>query len=257
MNTKKAKDDYFWQLALAVNAAFKGLLASSGQSGHICAKTLSVCQTMDLSIGWEYLMQQIIEALPEDTSSGDVIVIPDKIVAISLKRIGPRSIILEPDPKTIDAVERSALAEIWSLKLGFQVDPKHLLLADEYGEDLVTLGVDNHNQRCYELASNIKKQLGLVVDVIISDTDTGLDVREPLIGTVTIAATPLGATNGVNIYEAMRCAVAAEFVRGHSRNIPIVICIPADRRRNRKGIGDSRTYSGMLDANRETFIAHA
>jgi len=40
-----------------------------------------------------------------------------------------------------------------------------------------------------------------------------------LIGCVTIAATPLGATAGLNLYGAMRCATAAEFVRGHTRRV--------------------------------------
>ena len=249
--------DLFWQLALAVNAAFKGLLGSTGESGHICARTLSTCREMDLSKGWDSLMDQLISALPPGTSRGDVVVIPDKIVAVSLSRLGPRSVISDPDPKTVDAAERADLADRWSAKLGFPIESKHLLLADEYDEDLVTLGTDDHNLRSHELASRIQEKLGLDVDVIISDTDTGLDVREPLIGTVTIAATPLGATGGVNIYEAMRCAVAAEFVRGHKRKIPIVVCVPAERRRSRKGIGHKRAYPGMLDANKEPFIAHA
>ncbi len=257
INNKPTPTDLFWQLSLAVNAAFKGLLGSSGQSGHICARTLFICEELDLSKGWESLMNQLVSALPQETSNGDVVVIPDKIVAISLSRLGPKSIISDPDPKTIDSTERTNLANMWSIRLGFPIESKHLLLADEYSEDLVTLGTDDHNQRSYELASKICDQLGLVVDVIISDTDTGLDVREPLIGTVTIAATPLGATNGVNIYEAMRCAVAAEFVRGHTRKIPIVVCVPAERRRFRKGIGQKRHYLGMLDANKEPFIAHA
>lgn len=249
--------DQFWQLALAVNAAFKGLLGSTGQSGHICARTLFACKELNLLNGWDSLMDQLIKVIPPETTSGDVVVIPDKIVAISLNRIGPRTVISDLDPKTVDSANRALLAKQWSSKLGFPIESYHLLLADEYGKDQVSIGCDDHNQRCFELASKINEKLGLEVDVIISDTDTGLDVRQPLIGTVTIAATPLGATSGLNIYEAMRCAVAAEFVRGHTRFIPVVICVPAERRKFRKDIGKKRQYSGMLDANKEPFIAHA
>src|SRR5688500_10591891 len=98
--------DSFWQLALAVNAAFKGLLGSTGESGHICARTLFTSKELDLTTGWNSLMDQLISALPSDTFNGDIIVIPDKIVAVSLNRIGPRSIISDPDPKTVNAARR-------------------------------------------------------------------------------------------------------------------------------------------------------
>lgn len=251
------QNELFWQLSIAVNAAFKGLLGSMGQSGHICSKVLFVKKKMDIENGWENLMHQIIAALPSKTKDGDVIVIPDKIVAVSLKRTGPREIILSPDPKTVAVTKRIQIAKKWSKKLGFSITQKQLLLADEYKTDLVSLGVDDHNLRCFDLAELIWELKGIKVDVIISDTDTGLDVREPLIGTITIAASPLGATKGVNLYEAMRCAVAAEFVRGHNKMIPIVICIPAQRRKARPGIGKKRSYPGLLDVAKENSIAHA
>jgi hypothetical protein len=135
--------------------------------------------------------------------------------------------------------------------LGFEVDPVHLLLADEYGNDRSVLGADDHNRRSSELAAAILEVTGVHVDVVISDTDTGIDTQTFLIGTLTIAATPLGATAGVTVYEAMRCAVAAEFTRGHTRRIPVVRCVPADRRRGRARIGLARSYPGVIDAFRE------
>lgn len=247
-------EELFWQLALAVNAAFKGMLGASGESGHICARVLPVKVVLNLAKGWQTVQEEIAMSLPEETTSGDVVVIADKIVAIALGRVGPRAMIQNPDPKTISPDRLPDLANRWSLELGFKVEPYHLLLADQYGNDLVSLGADAHNMRSAELAKVIRAHRKLSVDVIISDTDTGLDVRKPLIGTVTIAATPLGATAGVNLYEAMRCAVAAEFSRGHTRGIPVVVCIPAERRRERRKTGEARSYQGLLDAARESAI---
>src|SRR5437588_12945930 len=79
--------DLFWRLALATNAAFKGLLAASGQSGHICCRTVPVSACLDLMSGWESLKNQIVSALPEETSSGDVVVVADKVVAFALGRL--------------------------------------------------------------------------------------------------------------------------------------------------------------------------
>jgi hypothetical protein len=119
------------------------------------------------------------------------------------------------------------------------------------------VGAADHNAACARLAAAITESGGKRVDVVVSDTDTGLDTRRPLIGTLTIAATPLGATAGLNLYEAMRCAVAAEFVRGHNRGIPVVLCIPAERRRGRPGVGLPRSYPGALDARREPGLTYA
>jgi F420-0:gamma-glutamyl ligase len=251
------QDELFWQLALSVNAAFKGLLGANGQSGHICSRALGVPTSLSLNDGWQSVCEQIAFSLPDETASGDVVVVADKVVAVALNRIAPREIIQQPDPKTVSADQLLDLAQRWGKKLPFNVEPHHLILADEYECDQATVGTDFPNQRSAELAVAINKFRQLEVDVIVSDTDTGLDIRRPLIGIVTIAATPLGATAGVNLYEAMRCAVAAEFVRGHTLGIPVVICVPAERRRLRESIGKPRPYAGLLNAQLESGVSHA
>ena len=102
-----------------------------------------------------------------------------------------------------------------------------------------------------------RERTGSTVDVVVSDTDTGLDVRAPLIHTVTIGATPLGATAGLTLYECMRCACAAEFDRGHDRGIPLVLCRPARRCAQRERMGEHRGYDGVLDARREGGLTYA
>lgn len=251
------RPDWFWEIAVAVNATFKGLLASQGQSGHICKRTIPISQHLSVRSGWPSVTQAICGSLERTLQNGDVVVVAEKIVAAALNRIGPRAVLHEPDPKTIPADRLPELAREWEERLGMRILPLHLLLADEYGDNEATLGVDDHNLRSFELASAIRETLAVKVDVIISDTDTGLDTRSPLIGTVTFGATPVGATRGVNLYEAMRCAVAAEFTRGHDKGIPVVVCVPAERRRLRSNIGESRGYPGALHISHEPGIAHA
>ena len=253
----RERPDYFWEIAVAVNAAFKGLLGSMNESGHICARAQPVHVRLELESGWTSLVEQCAAALDQKIESGDVVVIAEKVVAAAERRLGPRAILYDPDPKTVPVEHLPALAERWQEHLGFEVSPLHLLLADEYPGNRATLGALDHNAAAADLARTLRTRLGAVVDTIVSDTDTGLDVRYPLIGTLTIGATPLGATAGLTLYEAMRCAAAAEFVRGHSRGIPLVVCKPADRRRVRAGSGEPRLYSGALNATREPGLSHA
>jgi hypothetical protein len=249
--------DSRWGLALAINAAFKGLLASQGQSGHICARTVAVSVELDVESGWVATMSQATSAIAAEVHAGDVVVIADKVVAAALGRIAPRELISEPDPKTVPHSRLHSLAEQWQERLPFTVTPEHLLLADEYTDGHVTVGTDLPNLRAWELAAAVGRITGTAVDIVISDTDTGLDIRRPLIGVVTVGATPLGCTEGLNLYEAMRCAVAAEFTRGHTKRIPLVVCKPADRRRRREGMGQRKAYDGMLNAELEPRLAHA
>jgi hypothetical protein len=251
------RPEWFWELAVAMNAAVKGLLGSMGESGHICASVDPVVGYVETSGGWAQTLATLVERTAPEVRPGDVVVVADKVVAAGLGRVGPRAVLHEPDPKTVPNSELPALAARWAETLGFAVSPLHLLLADEFGTEQSTLGTDDPNGRCAELADAIAQSCGSRVDVIISDTDTGLDTRTPIIGTVTFGATPIGATAGVNFYEAMRCAVAAEFARGHARQIPVVLCRPAQRRAVRPGLGAHRGYDGFLAAAREKALAHA
>ncbi|MBS2964825.1 hypothetical protein KGA66_17340 [Actinocrinis puniceicyclus] len=250
------RPDWFWELAIAVNAAFKGLLGSMGESGHICASTEAVEGEVDVDAGWEAALARLCALTGLAVHDGDVVVVADKVVSAALGRIGPRGVLAEPDPKTVPAHRLPALAAEWSARLGFEVTAQHLLLADEFRADQATLGTDDPNARCAQIAAALRQAHGVAVDVVISDTDTGLDTRTPIIGTLTIGATPIGATAGVNLYEAMRCATAAEFVRGHHRMIPVVVCRPARRRAVRPGMSEER-YPGFLDAGREKGLTHA
>lgn len=251
------RSEEFWEIAIAMNAAIKGLLGSMGESGHICASVDPVSGEIDTAAGWESTLAQIADLVSGQVRAGDVVVVADKVIAAGLLRVGPREVLSDPDPKTVGGDRLPELARRWSAELGFEVTAQHLLLADEFGADGSTLGTDDPNLRALQIAEAVRERSGVSVDVVISDTDTGLDTRTPIIGTLTIGATPIGATAGVNLYEAMRCAVAAEFARGHFRRIPTVLCRPAQRRAGRERVGAERAYTGFLDAGREEGLAHA
>lgn len=255
--TDSERPDWYWEIAIATNAVVKGMFGAQGESGHICARTLPWELQVDCTHGLNAVVRRLSATFANELEDGDVVVIADKVVAACLDRIGPRRILTDPDPKTVGAIERVELAEFWAAELGIQIEPLHLLLADEYGTQEATVGTDDPNVRAGEIAACVRATTGRLVDVVISDTDTGIDVRAFLIGTLTLGATPLGSTNGLNLYEAMRCATAAEFVRGHKRGIPVVVCKPAERRRDRVSVGVPRGYGGFLDAHKEGGLTYA
>jgi len=250
-----------WEIAIAVNAAVKGLLGAMGQSGHVCRRAIAVERYLDTGGGYDALCQQIADAITGIVLGGDTIVVADKVLALAQARIGPAEILTDPDPKTVNEATREALAARWSQACGLPISATHLLLADEYqgpdGVAAATLGCADHNAAARDIAQAIARRTGVVVDVVVSDTDTGLDVLAPLIGTLTIGATPLGATAGLTLYECMRCACAAEFVRGHDKGIAIVVCRPAARCAKRARLGEHRGYAGMLDRHREGALTYA
>ncbi|WP_431936239.1 hypothetical protein [Micromonospora sp. RP3T] len=244
-----------WEIAVAVNAVVKGLLGAMGQSGHVCREAIPVQVGLDTEAGYPAVLAQAVDALRDRVRPGDAVVIADKVLAAAQGRICSADVLDSPDPKTVDESTRVTLARSWQERSGMPVTALHLLLADEYTHPSqgrrAVLGCADHNAAAHDLARAIRSELGVVVDVVVSDTDTGIDVRRPLIGTVTFGATPLGATAGLTLYECMRCACAAEFVRGHDRLIPLVICRPADRCADRRQMGLHRGYGGVLDRDRE------
>lgn len=261
---KKYVDDKIWELAVAVNASFKGLLASMGESGQIAKKAIPFSTSLDIHTGIEDLIEQIgLKLKGAHLEDGDVIVIAEKPFPVSERRLIPINLILNKnDPKKLDKKQRKALKEKCSDIIKDKIDDEDLILADCYDKDpklgkMATIGASDHNLLAAKCATSVKKHTGKLVDVIISDTDTGMDIRQSIIGCITITATPVGATKGVNLYECMRASSAAEFCRGSDKNIPIVICKPADRCRVREGIGNYRGYSRKLQLSCEKGITYA
>ncbi|WP_444626235.1 hypothetical protein ACSLMH_03350 [Flavobacterium columnare] len=255
-------DDKIWDLAIATNAVFKGLLGSMGQSGQIASSTVKIKTELEVKKGIEQLLEDIGNAMKEynDLENGDVVVVAEKPYPVAQNRLVPVKYIYERDPKKMSAEERKKyVLEIGKL-LPTPLDEEDLILADSYTEDpeigqMCTMGAYNHNLLAYQTAEIIRAKTGKVVDVVISDTDTGIDVRKTIIGCITLGASPIGATKGLSLYECMRASCAAEFSRGSTERIPIIICKPAERCRKREGMGEFRGYDGKLKYSIEGKIA--
>lgn len=251
----------FMDFALAVNATIKGWMGSIDQSAAITAKVIPVSVQLDTGKGMDALTDQMIKALGEhELLDGDIVVTSEKIIAIAQGRLFPLRLLNDTDPKTHD---RASVEELLEQVRAYVADADYqdLLCADSLPdhepEPMATAGVRDPNRVAAQLAGAIQERLDRTCDVVVSDTDTGLDVRQTLIGTITIGATPLGATAGLVLYECMRVANAAEFCRGSGRTIPLVICRPHKRRARRVGTGEHRGYAGRLDAAREELKAFA
>jgi F420-0:gamma-glutamyl ligase len=248
------------QLAQAVNAAFKGLVALDGQGGHIAKSAMPVRRRLHPEQGEPRLLDQIVAALAElELIDGDVIVVSESLFAIAQGRLFPLELLYEMDPKTMAPPQRLRLLERIREHVPDVVE-EDLVCADalpHLSPPRATAGMRDPNSAAHRLASAVRERLGPRCDVVISDTDTGLEVREPLIGCITISSTPLGATAGLILYECLRVACAAEFCRGSSRGIPIVVCRPHERRVAREKMGEPRGYRGRLDFAREGLIGYA
>ncbi len=244
----------------AANAAFKGLMAAYGEGGQIAKAVHPVACELHPQRGLPALIEEIVAAVEAaEVESGDVIVISEKVFAIAQGRLFPLAILYANDPKATDAEGRMDLIREVSRYVA-DVTDTDLLLADAVpdwpGGPMATCGVHDANETAFAVCEALAARAGARCDVVISDTDTGAEIRENAIGCPTIGATPIGATAGLVLYECMRVACAAEIVRGSSRGIPIVICKPHERRRARTGLAQQR-YPGMLDARRERLVGFA
>ncbi|HEU5319458.1 MAG TPA: hypothetical protein VFX28_01560 [Methylomirabilota bacterium] len=262
-------DERIWNLAIATNAALKGLLGYMGASGQIASRTVPVRTELPTGDGVERLLAAVAAACRETPADAgdaledaDVVVLAEKPFAVAQKRLVPFSYVYDTDPKKLDRRARAKLLQKIAGEVAGPVEEEDLILADSYLEDpalgpMATVGAVDHNGLAAAAAAAIETATGKRVDVVISDTDTGIDVRQPIIGCITLGATPLGATRGLSVYECMRAACAAEFTRGARRRIPIVVCKPAYRCRKRPRIGEHRGYEGKLRLAMEGSVAFA
>jgi F420-0:gamma-glutamyl ligase len=258
---RRCVQDSLSDFALAVNAVVKGYMGAIGQSGNITMTVIPVSAKLDCYSGEQALIEEIIRSLDKyDLRNGDIVVSCEKIFAIAQGRLFPRELLERIDPKTCDRTSRKELLRLVHEYVP-DADDGDLICADFVStpgaRPMATAGIRDPNELAVRVSRRIHEHLGVACDTVISDTDTGLDVREMLIGTITLGATPLGATAGLVLYECMRVANAAEFCRGTDKNIPLVVCRPHERRINRTGLGEFRGYHGRLDARREALTAYA
>ncbi len=251
--------DQMLVLAQASNAVVKGIMGALGESGQVTDSVDPVVVALQPDRGYAALLREVADALaPPVVRDGDIVVVSEKVIAIAQQRVFPVSLLYANDPKATDRAGREDLAAAVRAYVP-SVTPEDLICADVLPEPtgLATAGVADPNAVAHDLACLLRDRYGVRCDVVVSDTDTGLDVSEMLIGCPTLGATPLGATAGLVLYECMRVANAAEFVRGSHRGIPLVVCRPHARRVRREAIGEPRGYPGRLDAVRERRLGYA
>lgn len=258
---KSLVDERTADLAQAVNAMVKGFMGFIGESGQVTDTVVPIAVELEPTAGYDALIEQVVEGLAStNLVDGDIVVLSEKVVAQAQGRVFPVELLLSNDPKTVNSDRRADLLEQVAPHIP-GVTEADLLMADVLtteGEGaMATAGVLDANAVARDLSAALSSSRGVCCDAVISDTDTGLDVREQLIGCWTIGATPVGATAGLVIYECMRVANAAEFARGSHRRTPIVLCKPHPRRAKRDGTGQHRGYPGRLDAHRERLIGFA
>lgn len=240
-------------LWMASHAAFRGWQSQTGEGGHVANQVLAIEADVADSCGIESLIAALGEC---DFSNGDILVIADKSVSFAYGRVFPRHFLAGLDPKFLAMEQRREFAAKLQGLLGFSVSERHLLSIDFVGSDRASISVDAHNNVCAIIADTIRRQQGKTIDVVISDSDTGVDFGFPLVGAATVGASPLGATAGLSPYEAMRVCAAAEILRGHAKGIPFVLCKTNPRNARRAHAGEARSYGGTFDLTREAFIHH-
>jgi hypothetical protein len=83
-------DKKIWNLAIATNAVFKGLLGSMGASGQIASRTVPIKVELPTNNGVDALLDTIAEACDhEGLEEGDVVVLAEKPFAVAQKRLVP------------------------------------------------------------------------------------------------------------------------------------------------------------------------
>lgn len=240
-------------LWMSSHAAFRAWQAQLGEGGHVAESLIAVEAAVAESSGLAGIMAALSGV---ELSDGDVVVIADKCVSFAFGRIFPREFMGGQDPKFLLPDERRDFAHMLSKRLGYPLSERQLLCIDYVPTDRASVSIGNHNKLCNEISQAIQRDHARTVDVVISDSDTGLDYGFPLIGGATVGCSPLGATAGLTPYEAIRVSAAAEIRRGHARRIPIVICKTNARNARRPSTGLCRRYEDSFDLSREVFIHH-
>jgi F420-0:gamma-glutamyl ligase len=248
-----AMDADLLTLWMSSHAAFRAWQSQAGEGGHVANQVVGIPAEIAEHCGIEGLVDALNGA---DLGDGDILVIADKCVSFAHGRVFPRSHLDGQDPKFLDPHSRRDYARRLSHSLGHPVSERQLLCIDFVGSDRASISIGDHNRVCAAVASAIAERFGPTLDIVISDSDTGVDYGMPLIGAATVGASSLGATAGLSPYEAMRVSAAAEILRGHGKRVPFVLCKTNPRNARRPHAGSARHYPDTFDLSREPLLHH-
>jgi hypothetical protein len=224
--------------------ALKGMLAGFG-AGNGISKLARPIEVPVIEEGQLLLSPELL-AVCEESSHGDVLVVASKVVALSERRI----LRFEGAPPSLSRANTDALRRVLQ-EAGSAGDDRDLVMLDHIaGTTVWTVSLADPNRTAADLAEAVQFATGTWLDVVISDSGAGVVKGSMLIGCTTYVATPIGATAGLSLVQAQRCAAAAEVVRNAQERSPYVLINSDLDIRRRHDIGAFR-YGGYLDATRE------
>ena len=234
-------------LADIVNYSVKGITGALGKGAGVTKKMHPVYFHIDDNSTVDDLVK--ILSGTKLLEEGDIVVFPSKLIAILEGRF--------VYGLTIENYSRCISDLDFARKLLKAHGDDPISNKDMIGLDKINpekeIGVrysKDPNLSAYNIADGIRKNTGLKIDVVITDSDSGGKKGINLIGCPTIVATPIGATGGLRLFYCMRVAVAAEMIRNNMENIPAIIVKPYQASRIRKNVGELR-YNGFLDGKKE------
>ena len=227
--------------------ALKGLLAALGAGSGITRSAQPV-SVSHIERGAAILSGPIVDAVVV-AGQGAILSIASKALSFSESRI-------VVDQAITHAVRaRAPSGELVELLRAHdpKADSRTLTMLDRGGlDDEWVLPPRDPNRSCHELSSELLRETGARVDVVASDSGAGVGKGTDIIGAATFFSTPIGATAGLSLAHAQRCAVINEFFGNRAALTPAAVVTPESwRSRNRERIGEFR-YPGYLNAARES-----
>ncbi|MER5466301.1 MULTISPECIES: coenzyme F420-0:L-glutamate ligase [unclassified Streptomyces] len=229
-----------------IGQCLKGLAAALG-SGSGVTHVMVPVESPPIRSGDDILAPDVVAevAAGED---GDIVVVASKVVSLEQRRV----VRLAAAPDIGTAARREELRATLCAEFP-DAGVRDVVMLDRGAADSeYILGPTDPNRAASELAARLSERVGIRVDVVISDSAAGVSKGEALIGCPTFLATPIGATAGLSLLHAQRCASGAEIVRNARPRHPFTIVRPESlRSRRRARIGEFR-YGGFLDAARES-----
>jgi len=244
---KLNKENVF--LADVVNYSLKGLLCALGKGAGFSKSAQPIFYHVDYATTVEIFSDTLVKS--GLLGAADILIIPSKIVAL-LERRYVYGLTVENYSQCIRDLDFSR--KHLKVKDNDLLTKKDIIGLDKFdpGKKIGLRYPKDPNYSAYKIAQHIKKKSGLLVDVVISDSDSGGKKGLALINCPTIIATPIGATKGIRLFYCMRASAAAEATRNNIQNMAGVLIKPGDDQfmHARDHVGELR-YRGFLNGNNE------
>lgn len=197
---------------------------------------------------WSALYSDELSVALSAAGDGCVVTLASKIVS-ELEN----EVIFDPDlDRQISTVSFEELVEYFQGRHPDRFSVQQISLLDQGRQNSqFVFGPANPNRTCSTVAAQIKSRFGVLCDVVLADSGSGAAKGSVEIGVTTYISTPIGATAGLGLAHAQRCAAAAEVIGNQIDMCPIVVLEPESPRSGlRSQIGSFR-YDGYINAERE------